>query len=146
MFHSNREPMSAVRRPTHMRLVPALVATLLAAGCGGGGGVVGGQPPHGWMAGVVWGGKPICPTPTGKDSLTCHPTPLAHAAFVVKGGDAARRVRADAKGRFRVALPPGRYSIRPGWSRPASIHVVAGHVVHVRVGILRATSEFGAAK
>ena len=77
------------------------------------------QPPHGWMAGVVWGGKPICPSPTGKDSLTCHPTPLANGAFVVSGGGATRRVHADAKGRFRVALPPGRYAIRPGWSRPA---------------------------
>ena len=35
---------------------------------------------------------------------------------------------------------PGRYSIRPGWSRPRSIQVVAGRVAHVRVGILRATT------
>ena len=122
-----------------MRLVPALVAVLIAAGCGGGG-VVGGQPPHGWVAGVVWGGKPICPTPTGKDSLTCHPTPVANGVFVVSSGGTTRRVRADAKGRFRVALPPGRYAVRPGWSRPRSIQVVAGRVAHVRVGILRATT------
>jgi hypothetical protein len=126
-----------------MRLVPALVATLLVAGCGGGG-VVGGQPPHGWMAGVVSGGKPICPAPKGKDSLTCHPTPLAHGVFVVSGGGTTHRVHADAKGRFRVALPPGRYSIRPGWSRPRSIQVVAGRVARVRVGILRATPDAGA--
>ena len=101
-----------------MRLVPALVATLvIAAGCGGG--VAGGPPPRGWMAGVVWGGKPVCPTPTGKDTFTCHPTPLAHGVFVVSGGGTTRHVRANAKGRFRVALPPGRYAIRPGWSRPA---------------------------
>ena len=106
--------------------------------------MVGGQPPHGWVAGVVWGGKPICPAPTGKDSLTCHPTPLAHGAFVVSSSSTTRRVHADTKGRFRVALPPGRYSIRPGWSRPATIQVVAGHVAHVRVGILRATSDTGA--
>jgi hypothetical protein len=125
-----------------MRLVPALVATVvLAAGCGNGG-VVGGQP-RGWIAGVVWGGKPVCPTPTGKDSLTCHPTPLANGAFVVSGGGTTRHVHADTKGRFRVALPPGRYAVRPGWSRPRSIRVVAGRVSHVRVGILRATTSSG---
>jgi len=127
-----------------MRLVPALVATVvLVAGCGSGG-VVGGQP-RGWIAGVVWGGKPACPTPTGKDSLTCHPTPLSNGAFVVSGGGTTRHVHADAKGRFRVALPPGRYAVRPGWSRPRSIRVVAGRVSHVRVGILRATTSSGGA-
>jgi len=126
-----------------MRLVPALVAALfIAAGCGGGG-VEGGQPPRGWIAGVVFGGKPVCPAPTGKDSLTCHPTPLANGAFVVSSSGTTRRVHADAKGRFRVALPPGRYAIRPGWSRPRSIRVVAGHVVRVRVGILRAVPAGG---
>jgi hypothetical protein len=125
-----------------MRLVPALVATLvIAAGCGGG--VAGGPPPRGWIAGVVWGGKPVCPTPTGKDTFTCHPTPLAHGVFVVSGGGTTRHVRTDAKGRFRVALPPGRYAIRPGWSRPKSIRVVAGHVVRVRLGILRAPLTSG---
>ena len=123
-----------------MRLVPALVATLaLTAGCGGGG-VVGAGQPRGWIEGVVWGGKPVCPSPTGKDSLTCHPTPLANGAFVVTGSGATRHVHADAKGRFRVALPPGRYAVRPGWSRPRSIRVVTGRVVHIRVGILRATA------
>jgi hypothetical protein len=97
------------------------------------------------MAGVIWGGKPICPTPT-KDSLTCHPTPLAHGVFVVSGGGTTRRVHADAKGRFRVALPPGRYAVRPGWSQPRTIRVVAGHVAHVRVGILVARSTGGAEK
>jgi hypothetical protein len=116
---------------------------MLLGACGGGAGA-GGPAPHGWMAGVLWGGRPICPSPTGKDSLTCHPTPLANGAFVVSGGGTTRRVHADAKGRFRVALPPGRYAIRPGWSRPRTIHVVAGRVAHVRVGILRATSTGGA--
>src|SRR5689334_8463677 len=125
-----------------MRLVPALVATLvIAAGCGGG--AAGGPPPRGWIAGVVWGGKPVCPTPTGKDSRTCHPTPLANGAFVVAGGGTTRRVHADARGRFRVALPPGRYAVRPGWSRPRSIRVTAGRVAHVRVGIVRASLAGG---
>ena len=125
-----------------MRLVPALVAaTVLAAGCGGG--VAGGPAPRGWIAGVVWGGKPVCPTPTGKDSLTCHPTPLAHGAFVLSGGGTTRRVHADAKGRFRVALPPGRYAVRRAWSRPRSIRVIAGRVAHVRVGIGRASLAGG---
>jgi hypothetical protein len=125
-----------------MRLGPALVAAIVvAAGCGGGS--TGGPPPHGWVAGVIWGGKPICPAPTGKDSLTCHPTPLAHGAFVVSGGGTTRHVHADGKGRFRVALPPGRYAVRPGWSRPRTIHVVAGRVAHIRVGILRATLTSG---
>ena len=126
-----------------MRLVPALVATIvLAAGCGNGM-AGGGQPSRGWIAGVVWGGRPICPTPTGKDSLTCHPTPLANGVFVVMGGGTTRRVHADAKGRFRVALPPGRYAERPGWSRPRSIRVVAGQMAHIRVGILRAVLTSG---
>jgi hypothetical protein len=125
-----------------MRLVPALVATLVvAAGCGGG--VAGGAQPRGWIAGVVWGGKPICPTPKGNDSLSCHPTPLANAVFVVSGGGTTRRIHADAKGRFRVALPPGRYAVRPGWSRPRSIRVVAGRVAHVRVGVLRGRAGTG---
>jgi hypothetical protein len=123
-----------------MRLVPALVATIvLAAGCGNG--MAGaGQPSRGWIAGVVWGGRPICPTPTGKDSLTCHPTPLANGVFVITGGGTTRRVHADARGRFRVALPPGRYAVRPDWSRPRSIRVVAGRIAHIRVGTLRATT------
>jgi hypothetical protein len=125
-----------------MRLVPALVAALVvAAGCGGG--AAGGAQPRGWMAGVVWGGRPICPTPTGKDTLTCHATPLANGVFVVTGGGASRRVHADSNGRFRVALPPGRYAIRPGWSHPRIVRVVAGRVVHVRVGILSATATSG---
>jgi hypothetical protein len=126
-----------------MRLVPALVATLaLAAGCGSG--VAGGGQPRGWIAGVVFGGKPICPSPTGKDSLTCHPTPLANGVFVVSGGGMTRHVHADAKGRFRVALPPGRYAVRPGWSRPRRINVVVGRVAHVRVGIVHPTPSGGA--
>jgi hypothetical protein len=126
-----------------MRLVPALVATVvLAAGCGNG--VAGAGQPRGWIAGVVWGGKPVCPAPKGNDSLTCHPTPLSNGVFVVSGGSTTRHVHADAKGRFRVALPPGRYAIRPGWSRPRTIRVVAGQVAHVRVGILRATTGTGA--
>jgi hypothetical protein len=125
-----------------MRFVPALVALLLVAGCGGG--VAGGGQPHGWMAGILLAGKPMCASPTGNDSPTCHPRPLAHGAFVVSGGGVIRRVHADAKGRFRVALPPGRYAVRPGWSRPRNIRVVAGHVVHVRVGSLRAASDTGA--
>jgi len=125
-----------------MRLVPAVVAAIvLAAGCGNG--TAGGGQPRGWMAGVVWGGRPICPTPTGKDSLTCHPTPLANGVFVVSGGGTTRRVHADSMGRFRVALPPGRYAVRPGWLRPRSIRVVAGRVAHVRVGIPLATSTTG---
>ena len=124
-----------------MRLVSALVAGVLVAGCGGG--ATGGPSPHGWVSGVIWGGKPVCPTPTGKDSLTCHPTPLAHGAFVVSGGGITRRVHADGKGRFRVALPPGRYAVRPGWSRPRTIRVVVGRVAHIRVGILRATGAPG---
>jgi hypothetical protein len=126
-----------------MRLVPALVATIvLAAGCGNGT-AGGGQPSRGWIAGVVWGGKPLCPTPTGKDSLTCHPTPLANGVFVVSGNGTTRRVHADAKDRFRVALPPGRYAVRPGRSRPRSIRVVAGRVAHIRVGIRRAVLTSG---
>src|SRR4029077_17069625 len=66
MFHGIREPTAGVPRPRTMRLVPALVAVLIAAGCGGGG-VVGGPAPHGWGAGGGWGGKALCPPATREE-------------------------------------------------------------------------------
>ena len=110
-----------------MRVSPALVAALLAAGCGGT--AAAHAPARGWVAGVALLGRPMCPAPTANGSL-CHPTPLAHALLTVTGPAGARRVVADANGRFRVALRPGRYSFRSGPARPVRVRVVAGRVAH----------------
>ena len=121
-----------------MRLLPALVAVLAAAGCGGAG--TASPPARGWVAGVALTGRPVCPTPTAKASL-CHPTPRPHAVVVVTGAAGSRRVLADAGGRFRIALAPGRYSVRSGGTPPLRVRVVAGRVAHIRVRIQTPLAE-----
>jgi hypothetical protein len=113
-----------------MRVVPALVASLLAAGCGGAG--ASHPPARGWVAGVALTGRPVCPAPTAEGTL-CHPTPRAHAVLTVTGPAGSRRVVADASGRFRVALRPGRYSFRSGTAGPVRVRVLAGRVARIRL-------------
>jgi hypothetical protein len=113
-----------------MRVVLALVASALAAGCGGAGATH--APARGWVAGVALTGRPVCPTPTAEGTL-CHPTPRAHAVVTVTGPAGSRRVTADASGRFRVALRPGRYSFRTGAAGPVRVRVVAGRVTHIHL-------------
>jgi hypothetical protein len=108
-----------------------LVAGALVAGCGG---TADHPPASGWVTGVALTGRPLCPTPTAKQSL-CHPAPRAHAVVTVTGPAGTRHVLAGRDGRFRVALAPGRYVIRSGTARPVSVRVVAGRVAHVRMRI-----------
>jgi hypothetical protein len=113
-----------------VRFVSALVVALVAAGCGGAGAAH--APAHGWVAGIALTGRAICPAPTA-DGMLCHPTPLAHAVLIVTGPGGARRIVADASGRFRVALRPGRYSVRSGPARPVGVRVVAGRVARIHM-------------
>jgi hypothetical protein len=114
-----------------MRAAAALVAgLLLLAGCGSGS--ADHPPARGWVAGIALTGRPICPTPTLNGTL-CHPSPRPHAVLVVTGPAGSRQVTADAAGRFRVALLPGRYSVHCGGARTLRVLVVAGHVAHVRL-------------
>src|SRR3954454_4791281 len=106
-----REPMGRRPRRTGMRIVLATIALALGAGCAGAGS--GAAPARGWVAGIALGGRPICPTPA-VTGLHCPSGPRPHALVVVAGAPARRRVRADAAGRFRVRLPPGRYAVRLG--------------------------------
>jgi hypothetical protein len=115
-----------------MRVVPALAAVLLAAGCGGAG--VTHAPAHGWVAGVALTGRPVCPTPAAEGSL-CHPTPRPHAVVTITGPAGSQRVVAGANGRFRVALRPGRYVVRSAGTRPLRVRVVAGRVAQIRMRI-----------
>jgi hypothetical protein len=114
-----------------MRAAAALVAgVLLLAGCGSGS--ADHPTARGWVAGIALTGRPICPTPTMNGEL-CRPTPRPHAVLTLTGAAGSRRVTADAAGRFRVALAPGRYSVRCGGARTVRVVVVAGHVAHIRV-------------
>ncbi len=112
-----------------MRIVPALIACVLVAGCGGS---ADHPPASGWVTGVALTGRPLCPTPTAQESL-CHPAPRPHAVVTVTGPAGTRHVLAGPNGRFRVALAPGRYVIRSGFARPVSVRIVAGRVAHVRM-------------
>ena len=114
-----------------MRIVLAAIALAFGGGCGGAG--TGPPPTPGWVTGVALGGRPICPTPAAT-GLHCHSGPRPHALVVIAGAAAHRRVRADGSGRFRVRLPPGRYAVRLGASRPVRVRVSAGRVTRVRMG------------
>ena len=118
-----------------MRLVLALVAAIiLVAGCAGAGPGAD-VAAHGWMSGIAVGGKPTCPTPTGEGAISCHLGPLPHARVLIASSTGSQTVRADARGRFRVALAPGRYVVRTGLARPVHVRILAGRVARIRVGI-----------
>jgi hypothetical protein len=85
------------------------------------------------VAGIALGGRPVCPTPT-VTGLHCHRAPRPHALVVIAGPAAHRMVRADGSGRFRVRVPPGRYAVRLGGSRPVQVRVRAGRVTRIHMG------------
>jgi hypothetical protein len=78
--------------------------------------------------------KPVC-----QAAMPCS-APYAHATLVFsRPGLAAREVVADAKGRYRVALPPGHWSLRVqasrfGWT-PRAVTVPRGRYGRVNVDV-----------
>jgi hypothetical protein len=117
-----------------MRVLCATIAVLLGAGCARAG--AGSTPAPGWVAGIVLGGRPICPTPA-VTGLHCRFAPRPRALVMIAGAAAHRRVRADGSGRFRVRVPPGRYTISVGTSRPIRVRVRSARVTRVHVGGVR---------
>ena len=71
---------------------------------GGGSGTTG-------IAGMAVAG-PVCPVVRANDP-NCDPRPVPNAVVIVRSRDGAEvaRVRTDAAGAFRVALPPGDYTV-----------------------------------
>ncbi len=55
---------------------------------------------------------PTCPVEQA--GSPCPDRPLATDLEIVSGSDVVATVRSGSDGRFRVALEPGRYTIRPG--------------------------------
>jgi len=112
-----------------MRIVATCLAVASLAGCGGTGGGTSAAA-HGWVTGLALGGHQVCPTPTADGTLVCHAGPLRDALVVITGSGGERRVRADARGRFRVSLPAGRYAVR-GAGAPVRVRLTAGAVARV---------------
>jgi hypothetical protein len=90
----------------------------------------------GGLYGVVTRGptKPVC-----RVSMPCSaPYPQATLVFT-RPGLPARSVKTDAKGRYRVALPAGRWSLRVqaarfGWT-PRTVMVPSGRYGRVNVDV-----------
>lgn len=89
------------------------------------------------------GGAPI---PPGQQPPPCRRDPASYAAlrFVRIGCSDVNRVRADARGRFRIALRPGRYrvygapvrnryGVRTRSIGPLRVHVASGHFTRLRL-------------
>ena len=65
--------------------------------------------------------------------------PYAHATLVFSRTGATRRVTTDVKGRYRIALPPGRWSLRVanahfGWT-PTAVTVPRGRYGRANVDV-----------
>jgi hypothetical protein len=96
--------------------------------------------PTGTIAGriVVSGGVQF---PGVKGPFPAMNTPFTFVAAPATGAVVVRRLRTDRAGRFRVALPPGRYKVgatfiasEPLRQAAGKLLVVgAGHTVHVRL-------------
>jgi hypothetical protein len=88
------------------------------------------------LYGVVTRGptKPVCMVNTPCSA------PYAHATIVFsRSGMTARKVITDAKGKYRIALPPGRWSVRVEnshfGSNPTAVTVPRGRYGHVNVDV-----------
>ena len=80
--------------------------------------------------------SPSRPGPITRDDPAV--APVSNAQFVVKSGDATvKTFTTDSEGRFRVALPPGRYVVAPPGAAPPigrwrfEADVVAGQMTRV---------------
>jgi hypothetical protein len=88
------------------------------------------------LYGVVTRGptKPVCQV-----DMPCS-APYADATLVfTRPGMTARRATTDAKGKYRIALPPGRWSLRVqsshfGWT-PRTVTVPSGRYGRVNVDV-----------
>jgi hypothetical protein len=88
------------------------------------------------LYGVVLRGptKPVCQV-----SMPCS-APYGHATLVFsRTGTTSRKVTTDPKGKYRIALPPGRWSLRVenakfGWT-PRVVAVPAGRYGRVNVNV-----------
>jgi hypothetical protein len=84
---------------------------------------------------------PTCPVERPGDP-SCVPRPVAGAVLVVRSAAGAEvaRFTTDASGLYRIALPPGDYSIEPqpvtglmGTARPATFTVAAGALTSLAI-------------
>jgi hypothetical protein len=88
------------------------------------------------LYGVVTRGptKPVCAV-----SMPCS-APYAKATLVfTRSGMTTRKVITDANGKYRIALPPGRWSLRVqgaqfGWT-PRTTTVLRGRYAHMNVDV-----------
>ena len=112
-----------------MRCVVLALAIALAA-CGGG------EPYSSGIAGIVLAG-PACPGPARLDS-PCPDRPVAVQLVFTKDGQQAASVLSAEDGRFKVDLPPGRYTIRSAGIAPPFVRELIVDVpgnTHVEVTI-----------
>jgi hypothetical protein len=78
-------------------------------------------------------------TPVCRVDTPCT-APYAHATLVfTRPGKTSRRVTTDAKGKYRLGLPPGRWSLRVReaqftW-KPTTVTVPRGRYAHVNVSV-----------
>jgi hypothetical protein len=119
------------------RLLAAIVSALVAAGCVS---ADESAPRNGELVGRV-ALAPACPGPAQPDR-PCPPQPI-QASVDVYPADAdqasaapARSVSTDASGRFRIALPPGKYQLVP---RIAAAGAASGKTANATVGAGAAT-------
>ena len=97
-------------------------------------------PAPGTLSGVVTIG-PACPGPSRADR-PCPPKPFeAEIRIVPKSGGAAKSIRSDAEGRFRLQLPAGDYRLEPVDGTPAGVpsspiqevSIASGKTTEVRI-------------
>jgi Carboxypeptidase regulatory-like domain len=131
-------------RPHRLSLgVVCTAIAIVATGCGtGAAGDRSGSAsgPTGVLGAVVAG--PQCPVEQVSDTTECSPKPIAATVLVVDpaSGDTVGRTRTDEHGRFRIALPPGRYRLQANAGPGAGMHELSPQTdVVVTRGLTRTT-------